>query len=100
MSLSRRFAVGVAGVSLGNGLIAISHALDGTLLGPVSMVALAGAAICAVGSGIIAYFAYTSPETFDFEDSRLHQYFATIFFIGGAATILAGVMILTLAVVE
>jgi len=100
MSLSRRFAVGVAGVSLGNALIAGSYALDGTLLGPITMVALAGAAIGSVGSGVIAYVAYTDPDTFEFGDSRLHQYFPTVFLVGGFATVFAGVMIFVLALVE
>lgn len=85
-------------VSLGNALIAGSHVLDQTMVGP-STVMVAGSATAAIGSGYPAYLAVTSPETFDFERSGLLGYLPTILLVGGAATIFAGMMLLTLAVV-
>ena len=96
MSLSRRFAVGTAMVSLGNALIAGSHVLDQTMVGPSTAVVTGSA----MAGGVITYLAVTSPDTVDFERSGLQQYFATIVFVGGAATVFAGIMLLTLAVVE
>ena len=87
----------MAGVSLGNALLAGGYALDGTLLGPFTTVALVCAAVGSVGSGGIAYLAYTSPDTFEFEDSF---HLPTILLFGGIATVLAGVMNVVLAVVD
>jgi len=85
-------------ISLGNALIAGSHVLDQSMVGP-STVIMAGSTTAAIGSGFPAYIAVTSPETFDLERSGLQEYLPTIILVGGAATVFAGILLLTLAVV-
>jgi len=85
-------------VSLGNALIAGSHVLDQSMVGP-STVVVAGTGLAALGSGFLAYLVVTSPETFESGRSGLQQYLPTIILVDGVATVFAGILLLTLAVV-
>lgn len=88
----------MAMVSLGNALIAGSHVLNQSMVGP-STVVVAGNGMAALGSGFLTYIVVSNPKTFEFDRSRIEQYLPTIILVGGVATVFTGILLLTLAVV-
>lgn len=92
MRRHRRFCAGFAGLSLGNGMLALGFLLDQTLLGPFSKLALAGTAIGAFAATVILSVAYTSPEEFDFSGSWLERHSPTVALVSGLAVSVAGVL--------
>lgn len=100
MTLRRRFATGLAGVCLGNGLLTLSYVFDQTLLGPFTVPALAGTALGAVGSAITLYTVHTNRDKFDFADSGIQWYFPQITFVSGIVVVIAGLLTLALVVLN
>ena len=99
MRTHRQFAAGMAGLCLGNGLLALSFALDQSLVGSAAMIALAGTVATTVGAAVILCVTWASPETFEFTGSPVKRHTPTVVLIGGVAAASAGALNLALAVV-
>jgi hypothetical protein len=97
MSAHRRFVAGMAGLCLGNALLAGGYLLDRSLLGPVTLFALVGSALAAVGAGVVLYVAVSDPEQFSFEESSAAHRAPLVALAGGAGAVLAGLVNLAVA---
>lgn len=98
MRARQRFLTGMAGVCLGNGLLALSFGLDRSL-GAATTVALVGAAVAAVGAAAVLFVARTNPDEFEFTGSKTKRYAPTAVLVGGLVTVFAGSINLALAAV-
>lgn len=94
MSTQRRYAAGMAGISLGNGLLATSYLLDRTLLGPFTTLALVSTSLAALAAAVSLYATCVRTDDADLRGSTG----ATITVAGGIAAILGGLISLSFAV--
>ena len=97
MSLHRRFVCGLAGVCLGNALLAVGFAF-GAVEGLGARVGLFGATLAVAGTGLLGYVAVDDPTPFNFEHSRVARHAPTLVLVAGSVSVLAGAVNLALAV--
>lgn len=98
MATHRRFIFGLAGTSLGNGLLAVSFLLDGGVAGLGATVALLGAIVAMAGTATLAYIAHDDHRAFSFEGSTAARQAPTLVLVGGVVSLLAGTVNLALLV--
>ena len=92
VTFHRRYTAGMGGICLGNACLAVALVLDGSLLGPMTTIA-------AVGAAVVLGVAITDPGSFTFEGSTAARITPSAVLAGGAATTLAGALVLGLLLV-
>lgn len=83
--LVTRAILGIAGISLGNFLIAAANAISGE-----SAVVVAGGLIAALGTGLVALGWWRGDAEFDPGNGTLARLFPTLLLIGGVLLPVAG----------